>query len=671
MGDLFCLSIVYIFVYMRKLHFALSLFSLVLKLSGQHLCSVNNLWVNGNFEDTSMSCYYFNPANKLSNQNSPWKGYSLFRWQPKSKVQPRFLNEATTDHTTGTNNGHYLYIDPRNLSGYKYQFYQTFKIQKSTWYNFSLWYCSMNMPQNPGATIRLTVNNKVVAADINIPNINNSWVQLQGAWFSGSDTTAIAALETLNAQIHGNDLAVDDIAFGNGLLSADAGPDQTFCETDSAKLHAITWSQLGSRCRSYEYEWQPSANIAGSNRNETVKLKHPISAGSYSLTVKDLNGNICKDTIKVILAKALNPKLQVDTNICPGQSLDINIPTNLSGEFKWQDGSTLNSRIINSSGNYIIYYSNACNQLNDTFKIAIDSLPLVSLGNDTILCNTSQFIVSIPKKSFNLIWENGSTDSFRILTQNTTLCLKTWNHCKVIGDTQIVRFEKTPDNLTPPDFQYCDSLSYWVKIDSLWSGKCIWWDGSKQINRFFTKEGTFKIRYTSSCGTFDDSIKLISRSIPKFNLGNDTAICMNGQFKIYAPPSYQYEWNTGSNTQGVFVKSTGKYYVTILNQYGCSTSDTIEIAALPNLSDIPLPNAFTPDDNGLNDFFPVKKFNQNVTLSIYNRWGEKIFESNRNNGWDGNYLNKPCPEGVYTWLLCYSDCDGFRKFQRGNITLLR
>ena len=86
-----------------------------------------------------------------------------------------------------------------------------------------------------------------------------------------------------------------------------------------------------------------------------------------------------------------------------------------------------------------------------------------------------------------------------------------------------------------------------------------------------------------------------------------------------------------------------------------------------------MPNAFTPNKDQLNDFFnpsgriTVKQYR----LSIYNRWGELLFESNDPKlAWDGNYKNETCPQDVYTYWIDLIDVFGKRKTYRGTFTLL-
>ncbi len=99
-------------------------------------------------------------------------------------------------------------------------------------------------------------------------------------------------------------------------------------------------------------------------------------------------------------------------------------------------------------------------------------------------------------------------------------------------------------------------------------------------------------------------------------------------------------------------------------------SNEVEIRFAPVLW---VPNAFTPNDDGFNPQFlivsgAVKSFN----IKIFNRWGERVFESNSTQkSWDGTYKDKKSPEGIYTYLIRYTGGDNLIKIRKGNITLIR
>jgi gliding motility-associated-like protein len=86
-----------------------------------------------------------------------------------------------------------------------------------------------------------------------------------------------------------------------------------------------------------------------------------------------------------------------------------------------------------------------------------------------------------------------------------------------------------------------------------------------------------------------------------------------------------------------------------------------------------VPNAFSPNGDGLNDIFEVKgRFQNNFSLLILNRWGEIVFESNDpRKGWNGQVNGKPAITGVYAYRLRATDEQGRRYETTGTLTLLK
>ena len=110
-----------------------------------------------------------------------------------------------------------------------------------------------------------------------------------------------------------------------------------------------------------------------------------------------------------------------------------------------------------------------------------------------------------------------------------------------------------------------------------------------------------------------------------------------------------------------------------------SSVSNINCAILP--SRLFAPNAFTPNDDTLNDVWkisalsiynrlgsPIAEFH----LQIFNRWGTQIWQSNDiHAGWDGNYEGKEAPMDVYVYVINAAGIDGKRIHLKGTISLLR
>jgi len=130
-----------------------------------------------------------------------------------------------------------------------------------------------------------------------------------------------------------------------------------------------------------------------------------------------------------------------------------------------------------------------------------------------------------------------------------------------------------------------------------------------------------------------------------------------------ATPSFQYD-------------QAGNYTISLIieNELGCQ--DTIQkenyVRVSPN-TDLFIPTGFTPNEDGVNDFFRVRgKELPNYQLQIYNQWGEQLFASQlQEEGWNGIKNGQPVNAGTYTYVLSWKDGIEGLQYLSGHVTLLR
>jgi gliding motility-associated-like protein len=166
---------------------------------------------------------------------------------------------------------------------------------------------------------------------------------------------------------------------------------------------------------------------------------------------------------------------------------------------------------------------------------------------------------------------------------------------------------------------------------------------------------------------------------PIINLGPDTAICAGGESVLLKDninagnARATWVWSNGATTAGISVVAPGVYTATVMVG-GCTSSSTVNVS---NDCYMNIPNAFTPNNDGVNDYFYPRQYLSkgliSFALNIYNRWGELIFQTNalEGSGWDGKFNNVDQPEGVYIYVIDGVFKDGQHEHHQGNVTLLR
>ena len=117
---------------------------------------------------------------------------------------------------------------------------------------------------------------------------------------------------------------------------------------------------------------------------------------------------------------------------------------------------------------------------------------------------------------------------------------------------------------------------------------------------------------------------------------------------------------------------TTTYQLTVAADNGCTASDKITITIYHPLK---MPNAFTPNGDGLNDLFriPPVTSQQINFFSVYNRWGERLFRTTDSGvGWDGTFNGQLQAAGTYVWEIQYQDALSKKiELARGTVELVR
>lgn len=215
--------------------------------------------------------------------------------------------------------------------------------------------------------------------------------------------------------------------------------------------------------------------------------------------------------------------------------------------------------------------------------------------------------------------------------------------------------------------------------------KYVWNDNLTTPKRQVFTSGTYIVTITNfDLCTAVDSSNILFYPIPSVSLGNDTTIyrgelitlkpiispTANSNGFVWSPQEY---FKCGNCMQPTIELPLSTYVkLKYTDKYTCSNSDSIFVTILP-VNDFGIPSAFSPNGDGANDYFeinggPVK----NIDISIYNRWGEKVYSYiGQQPKWDGSYKGELVPSGVYTYQAIIYEYGRKIKERKGTITIFR
>ncbi len=369
------------------------------------------------------------------------------------------------------------------------------------------------------------------------------------------------------------------------------------------------------------------------------------ATGTYKDTLVSIGG--CDSIVTTNLSvKQVYQKTQ-SANICPGDSIVFgNKIIKTQGTFINQYQSiygcdstvTLNVTVLRSEQE--IVNKNSCtgklikidgvNYSKDTtFSIQYNN----EVGCDSIVEYRLKFYPTYQKTIQQSICVGQKFENITI-HQDTIIRLKLASiyGCDSIVDVEISAIEKF---ITNRSTNICYGSSYngvMIKNDTIFT------------NTFTSSQGCDS--------TVIDTVKVLSGLM--MTTSTDTTINPGSQVTLFASGAVSYIWSTGASSASIVVRPIANTVYTVTGTAPNGCTQQVEIAVNVNACVITGSTYFTPNGDGSHDKWKLKGTEclSDFTLQIINRWGDVVFKSNTDSeSWDGNFKDKPAPEGVYFYIL--------------------
>jgi len=297
----------------------------------------------------------------------------------------------------------------------------------------------------------------------------------------------------------------------------------------------------------------------------------------------------------------------------------------------------------------------------------------LNLGNDTTLCTGETLTLDAMNPGAVYLWQDNSSNPTFTVTQQGTYWVKVSNNCGTASDTIHVSYGPPPAVNLANDTTLCQGETLLLNA-GVANVNYLWQDHSSNSTFTVNHQGTYWVEVTNNCGSASDTVHISYNALPSVNLIHDTVLCLGNTLTLNASfPNANYLWQDHSSGPTFTVTQQGTYWVDVSTGCG-SVSDTIEVGYQDCEIILEMPNVFTPNRDGLNDYFhPIEiKGIVHATLIIYNRWGNKLFETDdMNTGWNGKFNKRDCSDGTYYWILLYTDINNESSSKNGSLTLIR
>ena len=468
-----------------------------------------------------------------------------------------------------------------------------------------------------------------------------------------------------------------------------------YCAGDTASLTVDIPADTG-----YTINWYRNGVLLPLNIN-LVSIKDTI-AGSYSVTVNSNIAGCSQSSAMAPITYTPSPVFSfnypAELQYCKGTPVTLAAAGSPAYQYRWyKDGSLtgdLSASIpVVNTGKYYVEVSACPGSWVPSKSVQVDFIqipaPVIS-ADKTAYCigDIATFSLNIqPDPSYTINWYKDNVPIAANINKTTLTANDAGNYSvSVINNTansdgttcsQTTAIQSLSFN-PPPDVSIsevvkttlCDGQT--VDLVANYTGGTVKWStGSTSDKITVSSTGTYKATVTSLAGCqADTSIDVTFLPDPVLNV-KDTSICTykHQAITLTAPAGFaQYSWNGETGSQTYQVSQPQKVNLIITDVNGCQA--TREINVTEQCPEIYIPNAFTPNHDGINDTWNVEGLENDpsVLVRVVNRYGAIVYErKGYGTPWNGEYAGQKIPAGVYYYIIMAKN--GTQRFS-GSLTII-
>jgi len=456
----------------------------------------------------------------------------------------------------------------------------------------------------------------------------------------------------------------------------------SFCLGDSIKL-------VAKGTEGVKFSWTPASLLSDST--DSSVWAHPNKDTTFVVKVTNSEGCTNADSF-IVKSDSLSHTKTITNSFCMGDSVNLAVVGSRGVKFSWSPASLLSDfkdssvwAHPNMNTTFVVKITNRTGCVtSDSFIVKLVRLSQAKTVTTSFCPGDSVNLTVSGSGGVKFSWSpssllSDSTDSSVWIhpKKDTTLAVTIANSAGcTISDTFIVKLDHLSPISLGGNISSCTipvelSPGQYPGLTYLWS------TGGNTDTIFINQTGKYWVKLNKrGCMASDTAIvTILAPAIFQNDNPHNTLFCSDdSDLTLDAGPGYKYLWSPGGDTsQKIQVTTTGIYTVQITAPDGCVASKTVAITnqCITNLF---VPDAFTPNGDNLNDQFkPVSRYPlENYNMKIYNRWGERLFQSNNINiGWDGRFKNQLCPEDVYLFIILYKFPYETEQIKSGTVTLFR
>lgn len=457
------------------------------------------------------------------------------------------------------------------------------------------------------------------------------------------------------------------------------------------------------------YKWDFNTGNAGDTSNAANPNWSYKTAGTYNVKLYMRNNKGCEQTITNAITIYDKPPFTAtaDTLLCIKDSLHMWANSPLPGKFNWTPD---NYFILNPNTPDPIVFpprkttykvtfvdNQGCINDKDILVDVRDTIHVKTIADSTVCTGDEVHLGTEADGLYTYRWTD--LDQGTVISFNPDVYVippppkRSYEVQVALGkcrstDTVSLKVVDPPKPTAAPDTTVCFGVPLTLRATGgayyRWSPAFYVDNASAPVTLARPPDTTlFTVTVTDTLGCPKPvTATALVKVVPKVNAfaGNDTIIMLNTPFQLNATGGVRYSWSPpdGLNNRNIYNPVTTynhdiTYTVTAYTQEGCPGTDNIFVRFIKG-PDIYIPNAFSPNGDGLNDIFrplPVGIVTMEF-FRVFDRWGKLVYATTAYlKGWDGTVNGQNAAIGTYVWVVQGKDVNNNTVQRKGTVTLVR
>lgn len=467
-----------------------------------------------------------------------------------------------------------------------------------------------------------------------------------------------------------------------------------------------------------QYTWMLNKVKFANSKNASIDFKQ---TGTHETSLYVTSNWGCTDSISGSYKVSIYSFPQVNINsineACLNNLMELKSEISSIDSIIYRVWNLGNGSKVNDSTVKILYFDegkytvkltaatiNKC--YDSAFKqLTIHPVPTIKIASNNRVCNGDSLILKADG-AINYVWKDQQDNiicnnclSVKVRPQRSTeYKVIGYNEygCTQVAATSVQVINKTPISVAPESV-ICEgsSIRIWAS-----GGNSYQWLPANGLNNYNSASPivnprtttTYKVIAKDAYNCFVDTgyIKVIVGKPTPIKIGKDSSFVAGTKIQLKATAQQndimKWKWSGGADLSCVAcsdpiakIVNDETIVCTATNQYGCISADTIRFKTFCPNTEVFIPNAFTPDGDGVNDqlFVQARGISMVKSMRIYSRWGELVFEklnflpNDKGLGWNGRVRGVLANPDVYVYL-CEVVCEkGAVQLLKGNVAILK